>query len=153
LVEATIGLLVGYLGRKATGLVDRAARDADVAFDRKVGELYERVRSRLAQRLDPQTVEAVAHGRHEAIQALTNLVANVADEDPEFAAELHQRVKALEASKPPWWCTAVSADRGPVIIGGMSIHGGQHAASITNTNVYLGGHSPQDPTLPGRPQP
>jgi hypothetical protein len=114
--------LVGYLGRKATGLVDRAARDADVAFDRKVGELYERVRSRLAQRLDPQTVEAVAHGRHEAIQALTNLVANVADEDPEFAAELHQRVKALEASKPPWWCTAVSADRRPVIIGGMSSH-------------------------------
>lgn len=151
MVEAAVTFVVAFLGRQAAGLVERVGSDVNSAFDDKVADLYEWVKARLSvRRAGRRAIEEVEMRPDDesAKRSLEDQLSDEVEADPGFAAEMTERVEALEAARPASW--SVTSGSGPAIGGDVDVRADRgSAAAVQMRDVTLGG-SP-NPSEPGRP--
>lgn len=104
MIDIAIEFLGSYLARKGGNLVDRAGADADSAIDRKLGELYEFMKSRLTGlgRRGERSLRALEQrpGAHvERTDAAEDLV-EALSHDAAGRAQLQALVEELTAMDP-----------------------------------------------------
>jgi hypothetical protein len=102
-IEIAVAYLGAYLGRKAIGLVGRAAGDVDEAVDAKLGELYDWVKARLTGRPSGEVsltmLEEAPEGEKQ--QALvTDQIDQAIAGDEASTRELQALVDELERLRP-----------------------------------------------------
>jgi hypothetical protein len=102
-IEIAVAYLGAYLGRKALGLVGRAAGDVDEAVDAKLGELYDWVKARLTGRPSGEVsltmLEEAPEGEKQ--QALvTDQIGQAIAGDEDSTRELQALIEELERLRP-----------------------------------------------------
>jgi len=102
-IEIAAAYVGAYLGRKALGLVGRAAGDADEAVDAKLGQLYDWVKTRLTGRPSGEVsltlLEEAPDGEKQQALVADQLGQAIAD-DEVSTHELQALVEELERLRP-----------------------------------------------------
>jgi hypothetical protein len=151
-MEIAVGFLAAYLGRKAQGLVGRAGREIDAAFDQKLSEFYGWVKGKLTGRSSAERslrlLEKDPDGVDEQEQVGEELGATFAG-DASGEAELSEWIAELKRLRPPGVRIRGIAEAGTVAEGafqagvraegplaeGSEVTGEAKAGEVAGTNI------------------
>jgi hypothetical protein len=104
MIEVAVAYLGAYLGRKALGIVGRAADDADAAIDEKLGQLYDWVKGKLTGRPSGEVSLSMLEDdpEGEKQQALvTDQLGQAVTDDDAATGQLEALVEELDRLRPP----------------------------------------------------
>src|SRR6266852_1455158 len=124
MIELAVGFLGTYIARKAEKLVERAGVDVDAAFDNKLGDLYEWVKTKITGRpsaerslrileKDPQDADTQSLLQSELVTALSD--------DPSAQARLASLVDELKQLRPTGVTVRGLATSEEVAAGGQQV--------------------------------
>lgn len=147
-VEVLAAAVVAYLLRKAARVGRRADRELDQALDVGMDRLHEVVTARLGAdtaltRLQEQAADG-GEPTERTLRRAEDAIADAAEEDQGFAAQLEALVKALAARE-----TAGGVNPPAAVTTLITITGGtQNGPMITGSVGHLTVHSPAPPPQP-----